>query len=170
MKIGSNVAGFHGADGSFAPQNTSQPLNLEFYHENEEWRLIEPVLMFSKVEERAGTERKNIVVELKLARRPFFSCVSIVIPVVTTYILSALTFLVPIESGERVSFAVTLFLAQILTLSTLVNIFPETSLNFPNIGLFVCQVSLHMALMCLQTIFGYFLQYFLIVFLFNHFM
>ncbi|XP_075254612.1 acetylcholine receptor subunit alpha-type unc-63-like [Convolutriloba macropyga] len=76
----------------------------------------------------------------------------IIFPATALYFLSGLTFLLPADSGEKVSFAVTLLLAQFLSFVTLSEIFPASSLNFPKLAYFVAVVTSHMSFNCLLSI------------------
>ncbi|XP_075254530.1 neuronal acetylcholine receptor subunit beta-3-like [Convolutriloba macropyga] len=91
---------------------------------------------------------KGLSVNLRLKRRHLFYAVFIVCPNVILYVLSGLTFLLPTDSGEKVSFSVTLLLAQVVSFGTLTSVFPASSLNFPLLAYFVLAVTLHMSFLC----------------------
>ncbi|XP_075239521.1 acetylcholine receptor subunit alpha-type unc-63-like [Convolutriloba macropyga] len=95
----------------------------------------------------------EMVFTIKLKRKPLFYTMILIVPIVTVYMLSGLTFLLPSDSGEKVGFAMTELLAQIVAFATLSNIFPASSDNIPLLLHFVSVITLHMALLCLVSVF-----------------
>ena len=94
------------------------------------------------------------IVEIKIKRRHLFHTIFIISPTIILYIISGLTFLLPPDSGEKVSFAVTILLAQIVSFGTLGEIFPASSKNLPLLVYFVLTVTVHMSLVCLAATLG----------------
>ena len=78
----------------------------------------------------------------------------IIFPNLVLYLLSGLTFLLPSDSGEKVSFAVTLLLAQIVSFGALADLFPANSLSLPILTYFVAVVTVHLSCNCCLAIFG----------------
>ena len=93
---------------------------------------------------------------MTIKRRSLFYSVFLILPTLTLYSLSILTYLLPVQSGEKVSVAVTLLLAQTVNFGTLTAILPENSKNFPMAARFVSVVVLHMAAVCPLAIIGEF--------------
>ncbi|KAK3101792.1 hypothetical protein FSP39_006409, partial [Pinctada imbricata] len=80
---------------------------LTYYTKNPQWELI-----------RARTRNINIgvfsgipCIDLTLQRKSEFFVLNSLVPILLLLILNPLVFVLPIESGERVSFAVTIFLS-----------------------------------------------------------
>ena len=59
------------------------------------------------------------------------------LPNMLLYILSGLVYLVPPESGEKLSLAITVLLAAIVSFGTIADILPASSRNFPVVAIFV---------------------------------
>ena len=97
---------------------------------------------------------QGLSVKLRLKRRHLFYTVFVVCPNLILYSLSGLSFLLPTDSGEKVSFSVTLVLAQMVSFGTLTSIFPASSLNFPLLAYFVLVVTLHMSILCFCAVMG----------------
>ena len=119
-------------------------LRLADYTENDEWDVITPV-------ETNNVNNSNSIkstVHLNLKRRHLFYSIFLISPTIILYLLSGLTFLLPPDSGEKVSFAVTILLAQIVSFGTLSGIFPTSSRNLPILAYFVLAVTVHMSLVC----------------------
>ncbi len=126
-----------------------------YFHDHPEWDLERPVFVTLEHRDTHNVVNNSIIfLTLKLHRNPRFYSVCLLVPLITIYALSVFVFFVPVESGEKLSFAITLFLAQTLNFTTLIAIFPENSRNFPLIGYFVCAVSFQLAVLCLLTIIG----------------
>ena len=70
------------------------------------------------------------------------------------YLLSSLVFALPADSGDKISFISTILLAEVVTVSTLNDILPESSLGFPNIAYFVIAVIVHLSLLCIVSVAG----------------
>ena len=133
----------------------NEKLDLTGYKENDQWQLLQPALV--KPENlSAAAPLKQIVVELKLKRRHLFYTIFLTCPTIILYLISGLTFLLPAESGEKVSFAVTILLAQIVLFGNLSNIFPASSKNLPILAYFVLTVTIHMSLACVAAVLGKF--------------
>ena len=88
------------------------------------------------------TETDGVISEIRfsviLSRKPVFLMTNIVFPVMIITIVNGCSFLVPIESGERLSFGISLLLMYIVFLTTVVDILPSTdnSLSYFNIFVF----------------------------------
>ncbi len=117
------------------------------YTENDEWQLETPV----KIE---LNEAKDLSMDITLKRLPRFYQTVIMFPSKVLYILSSAVFLLPVESGEKISLAVTILLAQVVTFQTLTDILPASSKHFPLLGQFTFFMTLHMALVCCFAIFS----------------
>ncbi|KAH3750854.1 hypothetical protein DPMN_185389 [Dreissena polymorpha] len=56
-------------------------------------------------------------------------------PVVVTSLLIALTFIVPFESGEKLSYILTVFLSLAVLLTITADALPPTSITVSNLGM-----------------------------------
>ena len=90
----------------------------------------------------------GVLIDLKLKRLPrFYERVNI-FPSKVLYGLSTIVFLLPVDSGEKMSLAVTILLAQVVTFQTLTDILPASSLNFPQLAYFIFLLTIHLAVVC----------------------
>ncbi|KAL4225532.1 hypothetical protein ACF0H5_016220 [Mactra antiquata] len=76
-------------------------------------------------------------VVLELRRRPTFVIVNIVMPILLMGALNILVFILPSESGERVSFSITVLLALAVFLTVVGDNMPKTSEPMPTISYFL---------------------------------
>ena len=67
----------------------------------------------------------GLTVTLKLQRKPSFLILTVVMPLTLLSFLNILVFLVPIESGEKTSYAITTFLAYSIYLSAMGTSLPD---------------------------------------------
>lgn len=66
-----------------------------------------------------------------LKRRPDFMLINIVIPVVLLSLINVFVFLIPMDTGDRISFAVTVFLSFTVYMTLITEHVPETSRPMP---------------------------------------
>ena len=116
-------------------------VELSQYIEHDGWDLQRPVAI-----ESYG--KGGILVNLNLKRLPRFYERVIIFPSKVLYILSSVVFLLPVDSGEKMSLAVTILLAQVVTFQTLTDILPASSLNFPRLAFFIFLITFHLAVVC----------------------
>ncbi|CAC5383945.1 unnamed protein product [Mytilus coruscus] len=94
---------------------------LSYYTPHAEWELTN----VSSVPGPTGWPQ--LIVQLKLERKPLFVCVSLVLPVFLVSIVNIFVFFLPIESGERISLAMTLFLTFVVIITMVAENLPESS-------------------------------------------
>ena len=78
-----------------------------------------------------------------LKRRPTFYILNRILPVTFASFLVLIVFLLPAESGEKVSFALTELLALAFLLTLLTNYLPSTSLTVSVLGQFLFFMSMN---------------------------
>ncbi|XP_075249774.1 neuronal acetylcholine receptor subunit non-alpha-2-like [Convolutriloba macropyga] len=87
-----------------------------------------------------------------LQRKSFYYILVLVMPVVFIYFLSTLSFLLPSDSCDKLTFAITIFLAEVVTYSGLTSFLPESSDNVPILLYLLNIIMLHMGLICLASV------------------
>jgi hypothetical protein len=95
---------------------------LDYYTPNPHWN-IKSHRTF--VEERDPMQMYKV--EITLQRKPVYYFVVIVLPTLMFSLLNPLVFLLPIESGERISLSMTILLAFVFFLTLVANFIPESS-------------------------------------------
>ena len=96
------------------------------FSENSEWKLVE-VYAERKIEYGAYI----MDVKLVLGRRFEFILFTVIAPLIILSVLNLCVFLVPIESEEKGSFSVTIFLSYGVFVSEISSSLPHNSLNLP---------------------------------------
>lgn len=117
------VSGYHSSDLDVQPQ--SQTFNMEMYAGNGPWH-INYTKIFTHTININNKSVKILTLEIKVERssdRHFWD----IIPIIILSALQIWVFVVPNESGERIGFSVTVFLAEVLFLTVIQEKIPEAS-------------------------------------------
>lgn len=107
-------------------------VQLHEYVENSEWRLIQ---VSTTVKERYTTN--FVYITLKIQRRSAFTVYTMIIPLKALSLINVFTFLVPIDSGEKGSLAITLFLAYGFFISITRGSLPHNSVQTSNYIIYI---------------------------------
>lgn len=113
---------------------TKDSVNVDDFKENGEW-----VLDSSSVVEQVLTENGEMFSQLEFKlifkRRPGYYLTNVVYPVILVSLLTNLVFLLPVDSGEKISYILTVLLAQAVLLTLVGDSMPTTSKHTPVIGI-----------------------------------
>ena len=133
----------------------TEEAELTFYKAHEQWKLLEPVI-FNDSSRTFGNylNFSDKVLHINIERIPGFYSLIFVAPVILLYVLSPLVFLVPVDSGEKISMSITLLLAQMVSMGGISEVLPASSTNFPIISYFLGISLLHMGVQTLFTVIG----------------
>nr|XP_034302806.1 neuronal acetylcholine receptor subunit alpha-3-like [Crassostrea gigas] len=130
--------------------STYDTVNTEEFKENGEW-----VLHSSRVDEKNLSEHgeKFSQLEFKMIfeRRAKYYVTNVVYPLVLVSLLTNLVFLLPADSGEKISYILTVLLAQAVLLTLIGNSMPTTSVQTPIMGMYISFVLLMAALATIIT-------------------
>ncbi|XP_056001747.1 neuronal acetylcholine receptor subunit beta-3-like [Ostrea edulis] len=74
---------------------------------------------------------------LRLRRRYLYFVLNMLVPIMTLSILNSVTFFIPLESGERIQYSLTLFLAFTVFLTIFEKMMPQNSTAVPYISVYV---------------------------------
>ncbi|CAG5135009.1 unnamed protein product [Candidula unifasciata] len=110
------------------------------YDKNGEW-----IIQVSEVLSQCLDGKPNVKFVLKLDRMPSFTLLNTVIPVNIISSLSSLAFLMPVGSGERVSFSVTVLLSLTVYTSEISKELPTNSESMPLLIMYLASLLLHSA-------------------------
>lgn len=89
---------------------------------------------------------------LQLERHPSFTILNIVIPVTIISSLSSVTFLIPVDSGERVSFSITVLLSLTVYTGEISKNLPTNSESLPLLIIYLDCVLLHSGLVIIANL------------------
>jgi hypothetical protein len=82
-------------------------------------------------------ERAGLTVRFTLQRKPYFVVLTVITPLSLLSCLNLFVFLIPVESGEKLSFGMTTFLAYSIYLSSLGDSLPDDATNSPCMTVYV---------------------------------
>ncbi|XP_062584947.1 neuronal acetylcholine receptor subunit alpha-6-like isoform X2 [Saccostrea cucullata] len=120
-------------------------VNTENFNENGEW-----ILYSSRVEEWVLEENGETFSELEFQivfqRRPWYYLTNTVYPVILISLLTNLSFLLPTDSGEKISYTLTVLLALVVLLMLVGDSMPAASKHTPIIGIFITVLNLRLYL------------------------
>ncbi|VDI02491.1 Hypothetical predicted protein [Mytilus galloprovincialis] len=93
-------------------------------------------------------DRATYNLQIKLERKPLFLFVSLVLPVLLVGFVNIFVFCLPIESGERISLSVTLFLTFVVIMTMVDENLPESS----EVSIFILILLLKVIISVLTTV------------------
>ncbi|XP_053376510.1 acetylcholine receptor non-alpha chain-like [Mercenaria mercenaria] len=110
--------------------------DLTVFSESCEWDLIGSDVKLIK--ETYGTDVwDHVYFILELQRKPLYHVMNVIIPVLCISILNIVSFLLPSESGERVTFSISIFLTLAVFLTTVNSSMPESSDEVPSFSVYL---------------------------------
>ena len=127
-------------------------LDLSDVHRNSEWDLHSPIALTILSEEASYSQQ--IIMQFSFSRQPHYYMILLGFPSALLLFLNCVAFLIPVDSGEKLSFVVTLFLAQTLNFATLTNMLPASAENFPIFGIFMVNAIAVMCSTCFSSVIG----------------
>ena len=129
-------------------QSPSNIVTTAFYSENAEWALKGTTARATV----AGSQLSMATFDLQFSRKPAFLIINILTPIVFLSLLNSFVFLLPQESGERVSFSITVLLSFTVFLNIIGDNVPKTSSPMPYLCYYVIIVLVSSGLITLLTI------------------
>lgn len=121
------------------------------YKVNGEWDLIATRISTSLDDE--------LTLRFIIKRKPAFLVVNILLPIIFMAFVNLLVFVLPVECGERVGFAVTILLALVVFLTLVGDNLPNTSEQMSLLGFYLLVVLILSILMTVATAFNLQLYY-----------
>ena len=121
-------------DTKFSPDNQ---LQLEFFKSAGQWELVKPVYLEQTYKTFLGNPQftyDTIKYTFRFQRHPTFYVNVIILPSCLMTFLSVLCFILPVESGEKVSLGVTVLLSQVVELIVIAEILPPSAESFPGLS------------------------------------
>ncbi|XP_066918816.1 neuronal acetylcholine receptor subunit alpha-7-like [Clytia hemisphaerica] len=123
-------------------------MRLRSYSEHSEWTIENAYLKRNVLYYGCCPEPyPDVTAEFTLKRKPLFYVLNLLLPMIFIGVLTLLAFFLPAESGERISFAVTLMLALTVFMLIVADMIPANSEIVPMLGIFFTCVMIEMVLM-----------------------
>ena len=117
------------------------------YYEHGEWKLTKTRVRQGKVDAFSV-----IAVDLTLERKPTFLIVNILLPIIFMSFLNLLVFMLPVESGEKLSYAITVLLSIAVFLTLVGDNLPKNSNPMSVLSYYLLSVLSLSVVICFCTI------------------
>ena len=104
----------------------SDRIMLDAFEENGEWEIVSSKAVDGIIQEY-DYSISEFVVTLTLRRRRMYYVLTVCIPIIVLSILNCMVFILPPDSGEKISFCLTILLAYMVYMSFLSDNLPRTS-------------------------------------------
>ncbi|XP_046555143.1 neuronal acetylcholine receptor subunit alpha-6-like [Haliotis rubra] len=127
-------------------------VDLESFEENGEWELVEATFAPKNISSR-GANVTTAIAALTLKRRTTFYILNNILPVVFLSFLNTFVFLLPEDSGEKISLCVSILLSYAMFLTLISSYLPANSDHLCFFSVYVTLLVLISTLTCLVTIF-----------------
>ncbi|KAL4233409.1 hypothetical protein ACF0H5_008090 [Mactra antiquata] len=104
-------------------QNLSDKVDVPFYYPNGAWNLVGSYIEIITVPQVTTFYQITIFIE----RQATYVIVNVILPVIVLSLLNLMIYFIPTESGERISFSITLLLAVAVFLTIVADNLPKSS-------------------------------------------
>ena len=118
-----------------------------YFSENGEWTFIELT-----AEDMLRSNINMLKFRFKMKRKPTFLLVNVILPIVFMAVISVFVFLLPPESGERISFSITVLLALAVFFTLISDNLPKTSNPLSHLSYFLTIILVFSVVMCIVAI------------------
>lgn len=105
------------------------PIELGFYSENGEWVLVSASGEQVQDRARGGQSFSSLSFSVTLRRRPLFHALNTILPVVLMAFLIPMVYRLPVDSGEKIGYSLTVLLAYAVYLTLISDNIPSTSVS-----------------------------------------
>ncbi|KAK6190703.1 hypothetical protein SNE40_002506 [Patella caerulea] len=130
-------------------RETTKMKESEAGYANSEWKIIE-----RRAEKQHNASHETVRVILVLQRKSISLVLTVLLPVILLAFLNVFVFLLPTESGEKLSFSVTVLLSQAVFLSFISGLMPQTSDSISGLSIYISAQLILSAIYVLLTCFN----------------
>ncbi|KAK3775001.1 hypothetical protein RRG08_036295 [Elysia crispata] len=127
-------------------------INLNYFSGNGEWTLLS-IWHERTTYIEAVNEYARIYYYFKVKRKPLFYGLTHLLPVMVTAFLTVFVFVLPAESGEKISYSLTVLLSFMVILTLIADDLPPTASNASLLELFIALVFIMGALAVVLSIY-----------------
>ncbi|XP_021345857.1 neuronal acetylcholine receptor subunit alpha-10-like isoform X2 [Mizuhopecten yessoensis] len=133
--------------------NSMKQGDLSYYVQHNEWELIgmpveKNVLFYACCKE----PYPDITFYINMRRKSQFYVMTVLFPCILTSVVAMLSFILPAESGEKVSLGITVLLSLAVFLLLVSESMPASSDSFPYIGMYFAVSMVLVSLSCTMTV------------------
>lgn len=121
---------------------TTDEVLLDYFEKNGIWELIR-----TRIERTTAT----ITVSLHMERRPQYFWLTILCPIFFLSVLSVFTFVIPVDSGEKMSYSMTVYLAFAVYFTIVSSSLPQNSQTTSHLSVYLIMVLIQGTLIVMVT-------------------
>ncbi|GFR71229.1 neuronal acetylcholine receptor subunit alpha-6 [Elysia marginata] len=101
-----------------------------FFTQNGQWDISN--MSIETLARSIGAEAKSaIVINFRVTRKPTFLVISMLLPIAFLSLLNLMVFVIPVDSGEKISYGITVLLALSVFMSIMSSMLPSSSESMP---------------------------------------
>ncbi|XP_029640911.2 neuronal acetylcholine receptor subunit alpha-3-like [Octopus sinensis] len=126
----------------------SKGIVLDSYKDNGEWNIIGTFAQ----PKQYGAEYMQLHFGLVMKRKSLYYILNVIVPLVLISILCVISFLIPLDAGERVSYSIAVLLSLAVFLTVVSANMPSTSKYVSVLAVYLVTVMIISALTCVMTI------------------
>ncbi|GFN98805.1 neuronal acetylcholine receptor subunit alpha-3 [Plakobranchus ocellatus] len=104
--------------------------HFTFFTQNGEWDVAKSHVTTPTISVD-GENLTSVVITFQLERKPVFLMICMILPIVFLSLLNLLVFVIPVDSGEKISYGITVLLALTVFMSTMSSMLPRSSETMP---------------------------------------
>ncbi|XP_062583242.1 neuronal acetylcholine receptor subunit alpha-3-like [Saccostrea cucullata] len=146
--------GYTPEDAILLPWNNVTNVDTSFYNKNGQWDLIKTHMAQSNL----GQYQCRIRITMTLKRKSLYFILNMLAPILLLSFLNPLVFVLPMDSGERISYAITIFLSFAVFMTLLSENMPKSSEPMALLSYFLIFTMCLSTLMTILTIFTMYLH------------
>jgi len=139
--------------------NYDNKISTALFVENGEWELIDGRVSTNTSKLSPDEPIPSFKITFVLKRFPMFLVVNIILPVVILAFLNVLIFVIPVESGEKISFGITVLLALAVFLSITSSMLPRAARKLPSLTIYLFVLLVGSVLSVIDSIFIVYLSH-----------
>ena len=121
--------------------------SMEGYSPNGEWSLAA-----AHISDVSNKHMSVLSMQFHLQRKPEFIIVNVIIPIICMSLMNIMVFVLPAESGERVSYSMTVLLATVVFLTLVGDTLPKVSSPMPLLCYYLLSLLILGVCVCVVTI------------------
>ena len=124
-------------------------VDLTYYNENSQWKVVKSELKEYQLKGIDGM----VTVKFSLKRKPEYFAINILAPIFMLCLLNPLVFFLPMESGERISYTITIFLSLAVFMTLISDNMPQSSDPMARLSYVLLATMGYSTILCIVTIF-----------------
>lgn len=130
------------------PKVTDIPLD-KYFSVNGEWELLDTKASLMEISQ-TGIDHSYAEFTMILKRQSDFYVVSVIFPMTLLSVMNSFVFILPAESGEKISYLISIFVSHAVFLNYINDVMPKTSVS--NLSIYLCLVLIQSCLALMVTL------------------